>query len=112
MNMATSNSNRAMSSSSGSTTSTTSTTTTSSTSSDTTVVSSTSPQQQQYQHRQPGTITKKLRVLDDVTVQHIVHDLKSVDRNHDGRYVRTLQSQERCTIRYDKKIGKSRQKST
>jgi hypothetical protein len=84
--MATSNSNRAMSSSSGSTTSTT---TNSSTSSDTTVVSSTSPQQQQYQHRQPGTITKKLRVLDDVTVQHIVHDLKSVDRNHDGRYVRT-----------------------
>jgi hypothetical protein len=52
-------------------------------------VRTSSPAQQEYQQlpRQPGTVTKKLRVLDDSVVQIIVEDLKSVDKNQDGRYV-------------------------
>jgi uncharacterized membrane protein len=55
-------------------------------------VPTSSPAQQEYQQlpRQPGTVTKKLRVLDDHIVQVIIQDLKSVDKNQDGRCVDTF----------------------
>jgi uncharacterized membrane protein len=55
-------------------------------------VPTSSPAQQEYQQlpRQPGTVTKKLRVLDDHIVQVIIQDLKSVDTNQDGRCVDTF----------------------
>jgi hypothetical protein len=41
----------------------------------------------EIQQKTPGTVTKRLRVLDITTVQKIQEELRSVDANSDGVYV-------------------------